>query len=370
MKRQTNSEPPDTNKIGVLKSWARRPLLVEPTSSALAGSSTFQADRARRAFTFARILSCLLFCLTSANVAFGQSYVSYVSSAGNDGNPCKLDAPCRTVNRALATAGVGGTVMLTDAGPYDAFVISRSASVIAAPKTAPQILAQNNDFPAIRVALPAGEAAYLEDLIVNTVKPGGFGILWASPSTGLPSRVFSMKNCVVSGFSTGLQAWRGGNLVVDTCTFSNCAEGITLAGNSEAEQLNATIQYTVVRSMRTVGINCGGFSDVGIHGCQVSMCDLGIVAAVLFFGYGPHPHAYVTVLTSSIYKNRRGITTLYEAPPYAEIIRLGNNMIFNNSYSGSAGGCDLGGNSVFGNGNFDGTPDYFFSTGRAPSCPF
>jgi hypothetical protein len=75
------------------------------------------------------ILSCLLFgliCLMSSTVVFGQTFVS---SAGSDANPCAAANPCRTVNRALAVAGIGGNVMLMDAGPYDAFVINRSARV-------------------------------------------------------------------------------------------------------------------------------------------------------------------------------------------------------------------------------------------------
>ncbi len=316
-----------------------------------------------------RILSCLffgLFCLFSANPAFGQSYISYASSAGEDSNPCKANAPCRTINRALVTAGVGGTVMLTDAGPYDAFVINRSANVIAAPRIAPQILAFTNDTPAIRIALPRGEFAYLESLTVNTLIHGGTGIQWTTPS-----KLLWMKNCTVSSFETELDVTAGGNILVDTCTFSNGYRGIVLATRSETEPIYSTIQYTIVREMSGDGIYCSSNTDVGIRGCQISQCGTGIDARAFNASSGgsTNSHAYVTVTYSSIFNNRVGINEDWSwSSRTRTIVRLGYNSIYNNSGLGIWGGCNLGGNSVFGNGWPSIDDDW--TSGRAPACPF
>src|SRR5262249_55087365 len=135
MSRQTNLETPSASK--------NHRIAGRITQGAVFESSTFRAGKTRGAKVFIRILLSLLglFCMASANAVFGQSYVS---SSGNDANPCDAANPCRTVNRALAAAGVGGTALLADAGPYDAFVITRSARVVAVTGAAPRRVAPGN----------------------------------------------------------------------------------------------------------------------------------------------------------------------------------------------------------------------------------
>lgn len=361
MKRQTNSETPNVNKNSVQRRLS---------GGALTGSSTFLMERARRVASFTRILSCLLFglfCMAYANVAFAQSYAS---SAGYDGNPCSSAMPCRTVDRALATTPAGGNVILLDAGPYNPFSIIQSVNVIAAPGTRPQIIAPTNSIPAIRIEMPTGESAYLEGLTISADKPGGVGIQWQ-----MASKLLWMKNCVVSDFYTGLRVTAGGNIVVDTCTFRNGFEGIRMSTRSETHPIYATIQHSEVRFMRSVGISCYSNTNAGISDCIVSQCGAGIIAQAtnLISGGSDHSTAYVTVTNSSIFKNQLGVfQDVTFSSPTRTVIRLGHNTIYNNTGPGIWGGCDLGGNSVFGNGSnpWESALDEIWMSGHAATCPF
>lgn len=366
MKSRTTSETSYANQNIANKSWMLRQLFERQAQIGLSGSSTFVMERARRVVPFTRILSFLLFglfYLASATAAFAQSYAS---SAGYDGNPCTSAMPCRTVDRALATAPVGGSVILMDAGPYNPFTIYQSVNIIAATGTAPHIIAPTNSTPAIRIEMSVGESAYLEGLTISADKPGGVGVQWQ-----MSSKLLWMKNCVVSDFDTGLRVTAGGNIVVDTCTFRNGFVGINMATRSEIAPIYATIQHSEVRLMRTVGINCGSNTDVGIRDCIVSQCGSGIFAQAtnLTSGGSDHSKAYVTVTNSSVFKNGYGVyQDVSWSSPTRTVVRLGANMIYNNSGIGIGGGCDLGGNSVFGNG----WPsiDEWWMSGHAAACPF
>jgi hypothetical protein len=320
-------------------------------------------------FMFTGILSRLffgVFCLMVSTAAFGQSFVS---SAGSDANPCDAVNPCRTVNRGLIAAGVGGNVTLMDAGPYDPFVINRSARVVAAPGAAPRIIATDNSAPAIKVALPPSEFAYLEGLTVNPATLGGVGVNWT-----MPSKLLWMKNCAISGFYSGLAVNAGGSILVDTCTFSHgvslSSNGIGLNTSSETEPIFATIQYTEVYDMGN-GIVGASNTEVGIRGSRIWGCNAGIIARAVNADSGgsDNSHATVTVTHSLIYNNSLGVVRDWTfSSETRTILRLGYNSIYNNTGPGIVGACDLGGNSVFGNGwTFI---DDIWRSGRAPACSF
>jgi len=310
------------------------------------------------------LLFFALLCTASASFAFGQSYVS---SAGNDANPCDAANPCRTVNRALAAAGVGGTALLADAGPYDAFVITRSARVVAVTGAAPRIIAPDNSTPAIKVALPPDEYAYLEGLIFNTAADRATAVSWVTPS-----KLLWMKNCQVYGFLNGLSATAGGNMFVDTCAFNGGGggEGIGLETSSETEPIYSTIQYTDI-SGYYIGAAAGSNTDVGILGSRIFGCNAGVMARALNadLGGSDNSRAYVTVTGSWVYGNSMGLIQDWTFSSVTRtVLRLGYNRVYSNSGAGIWGGCDLGGNAVFGNGwTFI---DDLWRSGRAPACAF
>ena len=199
--------------------------------------------------------------------------------------------------------------------------------------------------------------------------PGGVGVTWV-----MPSKLLWMKNCTASGFYFGLHVKAGGAILVDNCAFSNgtslSATGIWLETSSETEPIHATIQYTQISYLGN-GIIGGANTNVSISGCRVWGCNAGITARAVNadLGGSDNSRAIVTVTYSSVFNNSIGVSQDPTwSSPTRTILRLGYNSIYHNSGPGIWGGCDLGGNSVFGNG----WPfiDDRWRSGSAPACSF
>jgi hypothetical protein len=67
----------------------------------------------------AGLAALALLCVASVSPSHAAT-TAYVSgqAGANDGNPCTLALPCRTIGHAVTTAGTGGTVSCLDSGPY------------------------------------------------------------------------------------------------------------------------------------------------------------------------------------------------------------------------------------------------------------
>jgi hypothetical protein len=65
----------------------------------------------------AGLAAAALLCTASTSPSHAAT-TSFVSGAGNDGNPCTHTQPCRSIGHAIGIAGNGGEVSCLDAGPY------------------------------------------------------------------------------------------------------------------------------------------------------------------------------------------------------------------------------------------------------------
>lgn len=66
-----------------------------------------------------------------ASAAFGQTVRTWVSTAGNDANPCSRSSPCRNFSAAIAAVDSGGEVVVLDAGGFGPATITKSVALIA-----------------------------------------------------------------------------------------------------------------------------------------------------------------------------------------------------------------------------------------------
>ncbi len=57
--------------------------------------------------------------------------VSYISTTGNDTNPCTAKLPCLTIDHALTVTTPGGTIILATAGAYEPATISQAVTIEA-----------------------------------------------------------------------------------------------------------------------------------------------------------------------------------------------------------------------------------------------
>src|SRR5258708_10420386 len=61
--------------------------------------------------------------------ARAQSIRTFVSTAGNDANPCSLAQPCRHFSAAVAATAAGGEVDALDPGAYGSFTIGQAITI-------------------------------------------------------------------------------------------------------------------------------------------------------------------------------------------------------------------------------------------------
>src|SRR4051812_32420834 len=77
------------------------------------------------------------------SAAHAQSFRAYVSSAGNDANPCTVIAPCRLLPAALNAVANGGEIWMLDSANYNSGTvnITKSVSIMAVPGAVGSIVA-------------------------------------------------------------------------------------------------------------------------------------------------------------------------------------------------------------------------------------
>lgn len=117
---------------------------------------------------------------------------TFVSTSGNDANPCTRTDPCRNFQAALENTLAGGEVVALDSGGYGTVTIDKSVSVIGAPGAHAAVTAFAGN--GITVSAGASDVVVLRNLFITGLG-GDNGI-----------RVFSggsvhVESVTVSGFT-------------------------------------------------------------------------------------------------------------------------------------------------------------------------
>lgn len=171
-----------------------------------------------------RLTIILLVAFTTASVS-AQSIRTFVSTGGNDLNPCSKTLPCRNFEAAIAAVANGGEVIALDSGGYGPVDINKSVSVIA-PAGVHAAVAPSGDAIEINVGL-IGRVT-LRNLYLNGPGTGfGTGISLVS------AQMVSIERCVIAGFNRGLDVVApSSRTFIDQTIFRNNVTGIhsSLAG--------------------------------------------------------------------------------------------------------------------------------------------
>src|SRR4030095_3880084 len=61
--------------------------------------------------------------------AFAQATRTWVSGVGNDADPCRRTAPCKTFSGAIAATAIGGEITVLDPGGYGAVTITKPITI-------------------------------------------------------------------------------------------------------------------------------------------------------------------------------------------------------------------------------------------------
>jgi len=131
--------------------------------------------------------------------AQAQAQRTWVSSAGDDANPCSRTAPCRTFQGALAgnKTAAGGEINCIDAGDFGQVTITFSITISCAAGTA-GILAAN--FQGIFINAAATDVVTLRGLDIDGQGTGDAGMLIASAGS------VRVEKCIIRNFRRNGQA--------------------------------------------------------------------------------------------------------------------------------------------------------------------
>ncbi len=165
-------------------------------------------------------LALLIVATTDAGACCSQR--AFVSSHGNDANPCTLALPCRGFAAAIAQTVSGGEVVVLDSAGYGIVNITQSVSITAPAGIYAGISVLNGQTGV--VVNGAGINVVLHGLTINGASPGA--ILGVHFAQGARLR---LESCVVSNLpSVGiLQDASGSEMsLVDTVVRDNGAEGV------------------------------------------------------------------------------------------------------------------------------------------------
>jgi hypothetical protein len=122
---------------------------------------------------------------------------TFVSTSGNDANPCTRTDPCRNFAAALANTLAGGEVVALDSGGYGVVTIAKAVTIAGAPGAHVAITAFSGD--AVTVNAGGSDTVVLRNLYLTGLGAEAGVVFDAGGSLHLES-------VVATGFATGLFA--------------------------------------------------------------------------------------------------------------------------------------------------------------------
>jgi hypothetical protein len=190
---------------------------------------------------------------------------AYVSSDGNDANPCTLPQPCRLLPAALTAVADGGEIWMLDSANYNTatVTIGKSVSILAVPGAVGSVVAVGG--PAISITA-AGLTIALRNLVIVPFPGSGAtnGVSMAGSSTltiegsliaNLPGDAVNVigsgrvetANTIIrnnAGYAVWLQ--NGASADISGTKLLNNGNGGILAYSSSATTTTATVSDTII----------------------------------------------------------------------------------------------------------------------------
>ncbi len=172
-----------------------------------------------------------------AGAAHAQLFRAYLSSAGNDANPCTLPSPCRLLPAALATIAEGGEIWVLDSANYNAATvnITKSVNILAVPGVLGSLEATGGG-PAISIAT-AGVKVSLRNLMIVPGTGGTSGIVMTSGAK------LTVERCLIANLPQyGIDVNAAARvLITDTTIRDNGLDGLRLRNGAKVIVARATV---------------------------------------------------------------------------------------------------------------------------------
>ncbi len=202
-----------------------------------------------RQLTFAAGVGLVIASVLGSAPAMAQANRTYVSSKGDDSNPCNAAAPCRTFQVAHDNTNSGGEIMILDPGGYGPVNITKGISIINDGVGEAGILQSG-----ITINAGVHDIVNLRGLTLTGVQANVDGIVFTSGG-GL-----NVQNCVIRGYNGyGIRT----NINQANPVYFNISDTIVSDGNSQGISIEtgtvvtATLTRVQVINNGSYGINFG-----------------------------------------------------------------------------------------------------------------
>ncbi len=276
-----------------------------------------------------RLAAQLLLAATSTVLAFAahaQAFRTYLSSAGNDANPCSVSLPCRLLPAALNAVANGGEIWMLDSANYNAGTVNvqKSVTIMAIPGQVGSIVSVG------------GQAA----LTIN------------GNALKVTLRNLTIADNASNHGTLGVTVGAGATVVVESVVFENIVQ-TALSVNGTNSTLH--VRDSIVRNGQNFGIVASEGAKLTVE--RTSVVNNGQVGIVTDTNGGSTTTTHVT--DSSIVGNGTGISSTTNDPTDSAVSRvyfvrstLARNALGINTSSGNGGTAQLTltGSSVGSNG--------------------
>jgi hypothetical protein len=245
------------------------------------------------------VITALLVIVVGTTLMHAQASRTWVSSTGDDGNPCTRTLPCKTFDGAIFKTAAAGEVDVLDPGSYGSFTITKPITIDGGSGQVASILASATD--GIVVQAGASDTVVLRNLSLQGSGTGTNGIRFLSGKTLL------IENCAINGFSNN---------------------GIDIALSASGQ---AHISKTTIENIGQVGIKAtttSGIAPVDIVDSKVIFANIGAEAS---------DHSRMTVTRSTLnYEGSVGV--MADSPTGDSVVVIKDSEIcFNGSGVKSSG---------------------------------
>ena len=262
-----------------------------------------------------RTLLLAVFACAFASLAQAQAIRTWVSSTGDDANPCSTTAPCKTFAGAIAKTSALGELSVADASGYGSVTITKSITIngtgslagnINAYANGISVIAASTDVVVLRNISINGMHTSLDGIRVVSAKTvqvdhcwihsqGSHGIeVAATDNVNLNVNDTIIEDCTLDGIHVSTT---GGLAVVevDNCRIQDSSsDGIEAVSNIRATVRNSFLAHNASAGLQTTGSN----TEVNLIHSTVTNSSVGLQASA---------GASVRVSDSAITQNLTGL---------------------------------------------------------------
>jgi hypothetical protein len=301
-----------------------------------------------------RLGLALIAGLFISNAADAAIFRAYLSSQGNDANPCTVQQPCRLLPAALAAVAEGGEIWMLDSANYntETVYISKSVTIQAIPGQMGSIVTRGTGAQAMMISL-TGAQVTLRNLNISPIatQPGSEGI-WIvnAGAVTIEDCVFSnipnmalkqidagaatyIRNTVFRGNGTAISAEGGKVTVASSQFFANpiglSAYGFLSGTSAYIVVSDSVISGSIDHALKALSEGANTTTRISLTRSTVQNSSFGATADSYSNGT-----AKVTFANSTVTGNVNAFV-ISTSTAQSSIVSLGNNYIADNGNDGT-----------------------------------